>query len=37
LTSDEKSLVIEEAKEILDVEDVVASILIVDDLRIQKN
>ena len=37
LTSDEKSLVIEEAKDILDVEDVVASILIVDDLRIQKN
>ena len=37
LTPDEKSLVIEEAKEILDVEDVVASILIVDDLRIQKN
>ena len=37
LTSDERSLVIEEAKEILDVEDVVASILIVDDLRIQKN
>ena len=37
LTSDEKSLVIEEAKEILDVEDVIASILIVDDLRIQKN
>ena len=37
LTSDEKELVIKEAKEILDVEDVVASILIVDDLRIQKN
>ena len=37
LTSDEKSFVIEEAKEILDVEDVVASILLVDDLRIQKN
>ena len=37
LTSDEKSLVIEEAKEILDVKDVIASILIVDDLRIQKN
>ncbi len=37
LTSDEKSLVIEEAKQILDVEDVVASILIVDDLRIKKN
>ena len=37
LTSDEKKLVIKEAKEILDVEDVIASILIVDDLRIQKN
>ncbi len=37
LTLDEKELVVEEAKEILDVEDVIASILIVDDLRIQKN
>ena len=37
LTIDEKELVLEEAKEILDVEDVIASILIVDDLRIQKN
>ena len=37
LTSDEKELVLNEAKEILDVEDVIASILIVDDLRIQKN
>ena len=37
LTSDEKKLVIKEAKEILDVKDVIASILIVDDLRIQKN
>ena len=37
LTSDEKTLVIEEAKQILDVEDVIASILLVDDLRIQKN
>ncbi len=37
LTPDEKELVINEAKEILDVEDVIASILIVDDLRIQKN
>ena len=36
-TSDEKELVVKEAKEILDVEDVIASILIVDDLRIQKN
>ena len=37
LTPDEKDLVVNEAKEILDVEDVIASILIVDDLRIQKN
>ena len=37
LTADEKGLVVKEAKEILDVEDVIASILIVDDLRIQKN
>ena len=37
ITSEEKDLVIKEAKEILDVEDVIASILLVDDLRIQKN
>ncbi len=37
LTKEEKDLVISEAKEILDVEDVVASILLVDNLRIQKN
>ena len=37
LTSDEKNLVISEAKEILDVEDVIASILLVEDLRIQKD
>ena len=37
LTSDEKDLVISEAKEILDVEDVIASIILVDDLRIQKD
>ena len=37
LTSVEKDLVIQEAKEILDVEDVVASIILVDDLRIQKD
>tara|TARA_B100000003_G_scaffold197414_1_gene201360 strand:+ start:1497 stop:2108 length:612 start_codon:yes stop_codon:yes gene_type:complete len=36
-TSDEKDLVIKEAKEILDVEEVIGSILLVDDLRIQKN
>ena len=37
LSSGEKDLVIKEAKEILDVEDVIASILLVDDLRIQTN
>ena len=36
LTSDEKDEVIKETKEILDVEDVVASIILVDDLRVQK-
>jgi osmotically-inducible protein OsmY len=36
LTADEKDLVVKEAKEILDVEDVIASIILVDDLRIQK-
>jgi osmotically-inducible protein OsmY len=36
LTSEEKDLVISEAKEILDVEDVIASIALVEDLRIQK-
>jgi osmotically-inducible protein OsmY len=36
-TSDEKDEVIKEAKEILDVEDVIASIILVADLRIQKN
>ena len=36
LTSDEKDLVISEAKEVLDVEDVIASIILVEDLRIQK-
>ncbi len=36
VTSEEKDLVISEAKEILDVEDVVASILLLEDLRIQK-
>ena len=36
LTSDERDLVVKEAKEILDVEDVIASIILVDDLRIQK-
>ena len=37
LTSDEKDLVISEAEEILDVEDVIASIILVEDLRIQKD
>ena len=37
MTSKEKNLVLNEAKEILDVEDVIASILLVDDLRIQTN
>ena len=36
-TDEEKEMVISEAKEILDVEDVVASILLLEDLRIQKN
>ncbi len=36
-TSDERKEVINEAKEILDVEDVIASILLVEDLRVQKN
>ena len=37
LTSEERKEVITEAKEILDVEDVITSIVLVDDLRIQKN
>jgi Predicted periplasmic or secreted lipoprotein len=37
ITEDERKEVIKESKEILDVEDVVASILLVDDLRVQKN
>ena len=36
LTLEEKDLVISEAKEILDVEDVIASIMLVEDLRIQR-
>ena len=36
-TSEERDEVIDEAKQILDVEDVIASILLVDELRIQKN
>ena len=37
ITDDEKDEVIKEAKEILDVEEVIASIILVEDLRIQKN
>jgi len=37
LTADERKEVISEAKEILDVEDIIASIILVEDLRIQKN
>ena len=37
LSSDEKKMVLDEAKQILDVVDVIASIILVDDLRIQKN
>jgi len=37
ITLEEKNEVISEAKEILDVEDIIASILLVKDLRIQKN
>ena len=37
ITKDEKEEVIKEAKEILDVEDVIASIILVEDLRIQKD
>jgi len=37
LTADERKEVIKEAKKILDVKDVLASIVLVEDLRIQKN
>jgi len=37
ITLDERKEVIEEAKLISDVEDIIASILLVDELRIQKN
>ena len=36
-TTEERDQVIDEAKQILDVEDVISSILVVEDLRIQKN
>ena len=37
ITSEEKDEVIKEAEQILDVKDIVASILLVENLRIQKN
>ena len=37
ITSDEKKEVIKEAKEILDIEDIIASIILVENLRIQKD
>tara|TARA_Y100001958_G_C21208729_1_gene534622 strand:- start:346 stop:951 length:606 start_codon:yes stop_codon:yes gene_type:complete len=37
MSSEEKALVISEASEIQDVKDVIASIMLVEDLRIQKN
>tara|TARA_B100000902_G_scaffold309681_1_gene299143 strand:- start:741 stop:1334 length:594 start_codon:yes stop_codon:yes gene_type:complete len=37
MTPDEKDLIISEAEEILDVEKVIASIILVEDLRIQKD
>ncbi len=37
MTSEEKNKVVEEANQILDVKDVIASILLVENLRIQKN
>jgi osmotically-inducible protein OsmY len=37
LTSEEKKEVVSEAKEILDVKDVIVSIVLVEDLRVQKN
>jgi osmotically-inducible protein OsmY len=37
LTGEERKEVIQEAKEIIDVEDVIASVFLVEDLRIQKD
>ncbi len=37
ITTDEKDEVLKEAKQISDVEDIVASILLVENLRVQKN
>ncbi len=36
-SNEEQKLVLDEARQILDVEDVISSILLVEDLRIQKN
>ena len=37
MNSEEKNIVVQEANEILDVENVIASILLLEDLRIQKD
>ena len=37
MSKEEREIVVNEAEEILDVIDVIASILLVEDLRIQKN
>ena len=37
MNKEEREIVVNEAEEILDVKDVIASILLVEDLRIQKN
>ena len=37
ITSKERDEVLIEAKQILDVDDVIASVLLVDNLRVQKN
>ena len=37
ITTDEKNEVLNEAKQISDVEDIIASILLVENLRVQKN
>tara|TARA_B100000965_G_C19466372_1_gene702046 strand:+ start:44 stop:637 length:594 start_codon:yes stop_codon:yes gene_type:complete len=37
ITTEEKEFVLEEASEILDVKDIIASIILVEDLRIKKN
>ena len=37
MSTEERDLILEEAKKILDVENVIASIILLEDLRIQKN